>query len=38
MTEDKSKKIREDIIAAGYQAVKQLIKIAKEEVINPELY
>ncbi|QDP61987.1 MAG: hypothetical protein GOVbin2056_70 [Prokaryotic dsDNA virus sp.] len=36
MTEDKSKKIREDIIAAGYQAVKQLIKIAKEEVIKPD--
>ena len=34
--EDKSKKIREDIISAGYIAVRQLIKIAKEEVIKPD--
>ena len=36
VTEDKSKKIREDIISAGYIAVRQLIKIAKEEVIKPD--
>ncbi len=34
--EDKSKEIREDIISAGYIAVRQLIKIAKEEVIKPD--
>jgi hypothetical protein len=28
--------IKEDIIAAGYQAVEQLVKVAREEIIKPE--
>jgi hypothetical protein len=30
------KKIKEDIIKAGELAVKQLIKVAKEEIIKPD--
>ena len=29
-------KIKEEIIKAGYQAVKELIKVAQEEIIKPE--
>ena len=29
------KQIKESIIAAGYQAVEQLIKVAKEDIIKP---
>ena len=31
------RKIKEDIIKAGEMAVKQLIKVAKEEIIKPDL-
>ena len=30
------KKIKEDIIKAGELAVKQLVKVAKEEIIKPD--
>lgn len=28
--------LREEIIKAGYKAVKQLIKVAKEDIIKPD--
>ena len=31
-----SKEIKEEIIKAGHEAVKQLIKVAKEEIIKPD--
>jgi len=31
------RKIKEDIIKAGEMAVKQLIKVAKQEIIKPDL-
>ncbi len=32
-----SKELKEKIIAAGHRAVEQLIKVAKEEIIKPDL-
>ncbi len=32
----KVNKIKEDIIRAGHEAVKQLIKVAEEEIIKPD--
>ena len=32
----KSKKVKEQIIEAGHEAVQQLIKVAKEEIIKPD--
>jgi hypothetical protein len=31
-----TKQIKEDIIKAGEKAVKQLVKVAKEEIIKPD--
>tara|TARA_R100000231_G_C5280458_1_gene151441 strand:+ start:389 stop:664 length:276 start_codon:yes stop_codon:yes gene_type:complete len=31
-----SKKVKQEIIKAGHEAVKQLIKVAKEEIIKPD--
>lgn len=31
-----SKKVKQEIIEAGHEAVKQLIKVAKEEIIKPD--
>ena len=31
-----TKQIKEDIIKAGEMAVKQLVKVAKEEIIKPD--
>ena len=36
MIEMDSKEIKLEIIQAGRRAVKQLIKVAKEEIINPD--
>jgi len=33
---DKSKKLRQEIINAGYEAVNQLIKVAKEDIIKKD--
>ena len=32
-----SKELKEKIIAAGHRAVEQLIKVAKEDIIKPDL-
>ena len=31
------KELKADIIAAGYRAVEQLIKVAKEDIIKPKV-
>ena len=31
-----SKSLKEQVIAAGYRAVEQLVKVAKEDIIKPD--